>query len=508
MAECPLRRSPARAIFFVGRRSFFRHLLVPTQEAGHAARMAEWFRDHPMTHNEAHDMSETATAVQERETLHAVNIDPAIPDFVPISLDQIFMKAMIGLPVYLERDQAGTKRYHLHCGESARFSDFHRRRLQERAVRFILVPRESHLRYREVVEEELEAIAADEALPLGVRAGLIYEMAFDLLREWMSGEPENHLQRLESVARAASAFITREPKAFGHFYTCSRHDDRIATHMVNVGIWMACLAFAMDTKDREELKNSCLAGFLLDSGIRTLSQKMLLKSEELTAEERLLLYGHPVHGMEFLKAHGIWHEGTLRAAREHHERLDGSGYPAGLKKEQIHPLSQMAAVVDSFEAMTSPRPYKQRVKTLAEATAALQADAAKYDQPIVEALIGLLKKASEQGVIRESVNGKGDKPGRRAHQRFGVDCPMQLRALTNGGGSWVEGPALPGKMRNISKTGVGVQLKEPLDVGTYVRLNTKGKGTMQDKLFEGQVMRCKKLKDAHEIGIRLCAPGK
>ncbi len=454
-------------------------------------------------------MSEIATAVADPETLHAVNNDPGITDFVPISLEQIFIKAMAGLPVYLERDQAGKKHYHLHCGKAARFSDFHRRRLQERSIRYIFVPREYHLQYREIVEEELEAIAADEALPLAVRAGLIYEMALDLLREWMSGEPGKRLQRLDSVARAACAFIAKEPKAFANFFTCARHDDRIATHMVNMGLWMACLAFAMGTTEPQELKNVCLAGLLLDTGIRTLSQKMLLKPEDLTAEERTLLQRHPMHGADYLKSHGIKHEGILRAAVEHHERLDGSGYPKGLKKEQIHPLSQTAAVIDSFEAMTSPRPYKPRVKTIAEATEALQAEAGKYDPAAVEAWIGLLKKASEEGVIRESVNGKGDKPpGRRVHPRFAVDCPMQLRVLTNGGGSWVEGPPLTGKTRNISKSGAGVQLKDPLNLGTYVRVNTKGKGTLQDKVLEGQVMRCKPVKDGHEIGIRFCAPGK
>jgi HD-GYP domain-containing protein (c-di-GMP phosphodiesterase class II) len=433
--------------------------------------------------------------------------EPEIPDFVPIALEQMFVPAMAGLPVYLERDADGVKRHTLHCGESARFSDFHRRRLQERSIRCVFVQRQQHGIYRERVERELETIVANGTLGLVARAGLVYEMALELLHEWMNGETANRVERLESVARAACTFIASQRIAFAHFFSCARHDDNVATHMANVGLWMACLAHAGGTSDRDGLIEACMAGFLHDTGMRTLPRKMMAKAEALTSEELGQLRSHPAAGADILKSQGVTMEALVRVAFEHHERLDGSGYPAKLTREQIHPLAQLCAVVDSFEAMTSARAHKPRTQTIAEANAALQAEGAKYDQRIVETWIGLLKQASEQGAFHEAVD-KGGGAGRRVHQRYAAECAMQLWTLSENGGRWVDGSPMTGKLRNISRSGVGIEMREALSPGTYVRFILKGKGSLQDRILEGQVMRCRQVKGVHEIGIRFCAPGK
>ena len=62
---------------------------------------------------------------------------------------------------------------------------------------------------------------------------------------------------------------------------------------------------------------------------------------------------------------------------EHHERLDGTGYPLKLSGEAIHPLSRICAVVDSFDAMTAFRPFKDRTFSVAEAIAILKKEAAQ-----------------------------------------------------------------------------------------------------------------------------------
>jgi HD-GYP domain-containing protein (c-di-GMP phosphodiesterase class II) len=431
-------------------------------------------------------------------------------DLVPIALDHVLVKAMAGLPAYLEQEQDGVTHYILHCGGSARFSNFHRRRLQERQIRQIFMPREHHRQYRERVEVSLEAVATDESLTCMARAGLIYEMGWELLNEWMSGEVEDRLPRLEAVARAAAVLISSQRMVFAQFFACARHDDEIASHMTNVGIWMACLAHAMGENDWRALRNACMAGFLHDTGMRTLSRKMLYKPEEFTAEERRQMQTHAVAGTEYLKSRGVAEESWLRVALEHHERLDGSGYPAALKAEKIHPLAQMCAVVDSFEAMTSARPHKKRLKTIAEANGALQEPADKYDAGTVQAWIALLREASEQGAFREAVDrGAGTQNGgRRVHQRYAVECTTQLRVLAQNGESWVEGPPLNGRVFNISRSGVGAELKDAMIPGTYVRLSLKGKGSMQDRLLEGQVVRCRAIRGQHEVGIRFCTPGK
>ena len=383
----------------------------------------------------------TTTAIEQKEAAgwRAGNDEAEPIDLVPIALDQVHVKAIAELPVYLEREVDGVKRYSLHCGEAARFSDFHRRRLQERSIRFIYVPRLFHGEYRKRVERGLEAIAADSTMPPVARAGLIYEMGLALLKEWMGEEPAGRLPRLQSVGVRHARLSLRAA------WRCTSLFVRLAGNMnfrrratPNVGFWMACLSYDMGVDDRESLETARMAGFLHDTGMRSLPPKMLAKAEPLTSDEWGQVRSHPAGGADFLKTHGGRDEALLRVSFEHHERLDGTGYPAGLKNEQIHPLAQLCAVVDSFEAMTSARSYKPRVQTIAEATAALQADAGKYDHVIVEAWMSLLKQASGEGASQESADQRGQ--GRQVHQRFPVECPMQLRVLTQSGDAWVPPP--------------------------------------------------------------------
>ena len=76
-------------------------------------------------------------------------------------------------------------------------------------------------------------------------------------------------------------------------------------------------------------------------------------------------------------------------AHSHHERMDGSGYPRGLKGDQIPFESRILAVADAFDAMTSDRGYN-RVKTFAEAAAELQAMPQRYDPLVTAALAQLV----------------------------------------------------------------------------------------------------------------------
>ena len=198
---------------------------------------------------------------------------------------------------------------------------------------------------------------------------------------------------------------------------------------------------------------------------------------------------HPTRGHEHLVSQGVGNEIVLRITLEHHERIDGTGYPAGLKGEQIHPISRICAVVDSFDAMTACRPFKNRVKTIAEALAILAEAPAKYDPKVVEAWVGLLKKASEDGAFREAIDPAAATIGRRKHKRHSIDCPAQLRLLSpSPGGSWTEGAPQAAKAHNISQEGVGFA-RQTGAVDRAVRCAVlKGKGTLQDRTLEGQVV--------------------
>jgi HD-GYP domain-containing protein (c-di-GMP phosphodiesterase class II) len=109
---------------------------------------------------------------------------------------------------------------------------------------------------------------------------------------------------------------------------------------------------------RQEVKSIGFGALLHDIGEMGISVALLNKPEKLTEEERDIMSWHTAHGYDLLSP--IRHlQKALVIPRYHHERWDGSGYPEGLKGEEIPLPARIFAVVDVFDALTSPRPYRE-----------------------------------------------------------------------------------------------------------------------------------------------------
>lgn len=107
------------------------------------------------------------------------------------------------------------------------------------------------------------------------------------------------------------------------------------------------------------------AAALHDVGKLEIPDEILQKPGPLTPEERLVIQTHSDAGWRWLRAMGERDELVLGLVRHHHERMDGTGYPDGLKGDAIPLAARHFAVIDSFDAMTSIRPYRSDVSEAA-----------------------------------------------------------------------------------------------------------------------------------------------
>jgi len=108
----------------------------------------------------------------------------------------------------------------------------------------------------------------------------------------------------------------------------------------------------------EELKELELSAIFHDIGKIGTPDQVLNKPSRLTEEEFQIMKQHPEHSYEILKEYPML-EKIGRNARYHHERYDGRGYPEGMKGEDIPLLSRIILIADTFDAMTSTRPYRK-----------------------------------------------------------------------------------------------------------------------------------------------------
>jgi putative nucleotidyltransferase with HDIG domain len=131
-----------------------------------------------------------------------------------------------------------------------------------------------------------------------------------------------------------------------------QHSSRVTEISLTIGRALECSA--------EELNILNFAGPLHDIGKIGIRDEILLKPGRLTADEFEKIKEHPVIGANMLTQLGLW-ERERQIIRCHHERYDGTGYPSGLRQEEIPFLARILSVADAYDAMASDRAYRQRM---------------------------------------------------------------------------------------------------------------------------------------------------
>lgn len=158
-----------------------------------------------------------------------------------------------------------------------------------------------------------------------------------------------------SAARRMTDSIKRNPDALVLLSTLKQREDLI-DKALHVAVYMVAFARYLEMSE-EDLEMAALVGLLLDVGKLKIPGEVLAKRERLTPEEFLLVRSHVVHSAEILKVTpGILPE-VVRAVAMHHERYDGSGYPNGLRGEELGVIAAISGIVDTFVGLTSKRPY-------------------------------------------------------------------------------------------------------------------------------------------------------
>lgn len=136
-------------------------------------------------------------------------------------------------------------------------------------------------------------------------------------------------------------------------------DQYTFQHCVNVAVLGVVLGKSMRL-NFSELKDLAIGLLLHDLGNVTIPEAILKKPTKLTDEEFKYIYEHPRSGFELLRHSDRISAPAKIVALQHHERMNGTGYPKGLKGPDIHINSQIGAIVDAYDALTSDRNFRKR----------------------------------------------------------------------------------------------------------------------------------------------------
>ncbi len=199
----------------------------------------------------------------------------------------------------------------------------------------------------------------------------LYEETISINEELENLLNKNKVSYFETVRTLANAIEEKDRYTGGHCERVMEYSMKIA-EVLGLG---------------EEEKNDLKFGSILhDIGKIGIPEAILHKDDKLTPQEYNIIKTHPEIGYRILKNLDFLSY-SKSIVYEHHERIDGKGYPRGLKGEEIHLLARIVCVADAFDAMTSNRPYKN-VMTTEMAVKELLANAGtQFDSDIVDAFI-------------------------------------------------------------------------------------------------------------------------
>jgi HD-GYP domain-containing protein (c-di-GMP phosphodiesterase class II) len=217
------------------------------------------------------------------------------------------------------------------------------------------------------------------------------------------------LQQLEHMYTPMLNTIVAEDEHFELLKLLRKDDEFTYVHSLNVGVVSSIIGKLL-AMDKEEILLLGETGILHDIGKLSIPLSVLKKNGQLDPEEWELIRNHTVEGVQILKNMGETRTKVIMGTLLHHERLDGSGYPYGVREDVIPFHAQIISVADTYDAITAVRPYKGEqspivaVMILMEETAKGKFSSAitvPFTKYLMDQFIGqqVLLNTGEQGTI-------------------------------------------------------------------------------------------------------------
>lgn len=167
--------------------------------------------------------------------------------------------------------------------------------------------------------------------------------------------PKDFFSELERCSHLLAEEVFHDPKTGMNTIHYKEPHSYYVSHPVNSAIFSALIGFSVGYS-LEDLKVLTYAALIHDVGNIFIPKAILYKKEDLNPEEWKIIESHTIQGAELLQSVGS-PDLVTKIAHQHHERIDGSGYPQNLRGNQIHHYSKIVAIADVFDAIISNRPY-------------------------------------------------------------------------------------------------------------------------------------------------------
>ncbi|TET31717.1 MAG: HD-GYP domain-containing protein [Planctomycetota bacterium] len=310
--------------------------------------------------------------------------------YYPIHLEGLRIETVLDFAIYLKQSSL---EYVLYRSANLPFRERDRKRLVDHQQKTLYIEFTDKKKYHVYIEKHLSSIMKDDDIPLQKRGKILYSSATNLVEEMLERPHlRENFKRSENIVRNTVEYVLNNPHAFKSLLSITSFDYYTYTHCVNVCAYGISLAKALKFDSQEELYDFGMGSLLHDVGKSKISRYILNKPGKLTDDEFRIMKCHPEFGLEIVQDSEDISAESLAIIHQHHEKMNGYGYPQGLKGDDIHPYARIAFIADVFDALTTDRSYRKALNTFPALRLIKDEMDGQYDFDSYRALVLLLKK--------------------------------------------------------------------------------------------------------------------
>ena len=217
------------------------------------------------------------------------------------------------------------------------------------------------IKYQNDMQKHISSIIDDESICLNVKASLLNDIAKETINTLFKAEiTVESLEKADNIITNSINLILSDESAMRSMLKVASFDYYTSTHCIDVSTYAIAFGKFLGLSTTE-LKLLGKAALLHDIGKKDINKDIICKNGKLTYDEFEEVKNHPTFSAQILRECGEYDERLLNIVEQHHEKCDGTGYPKGLKKDEIDDFAKIVAICDIFHALTTRRTYKNEM---------------------------------------------------------------------------------------------------------------------------------------------------
>jgi len=280
--------------------------------------------------------------------------------YFPINLDTLRADKLLTFDLYISIEGEMV----LYGEKSLPLSGEGRKRLLDSKVQQVYVDEAQRHQVLAYMEQELPLLLHDDRIQPLEKASIMYTTAKVIVEEVFERPTVvGNIKRTEALVRNTVSFLTSGAEAFRNLVLLSDQDYTLHSHSVNVCTFALGLGQGAGIHDPPELQALGVGAILHDVGKTRIDTRVMRKRAPLSHEEFELMKRHVELGVDVLKETDAIQPMAYIPVLQHQEREDGTGYPGGLKGDEIHIFGKITGIADVFDAMTTSRVFSDATPT-------------------------------------------------------------------------------------------------------------------------------------------------